>query len=126
MCEVPLTQLKQQTANSRSLFCCLIHSCLSFRASRGVYGERRGGDPVAGDAAPHHHPVEVVREVPELGGPAAAVAAAAVAALQALAHGGHRLLARPLDLTRHQCQDPSGRTQLHLSTGEGQWGIEKL
>lgn len=87
----------------------------------GGQRERRGGHPVPGAAPQGGHSLEGVRHLPDLSRPTAAPAATSLPAGQALADGGHRLLASPLDFPRHHCQDRGCRAQLHSGPGEAGW-----
>lgn len=75
------------------------------------------GQPGSGAASPGDHPVALLQHVPALGRPPAAAALRPVAARQAHAHGGHRLLAGPLDVQLHCGQAQHRRGQLHVRAG---------
>lgn len=96
----------------------LFINLLSFHIYRRVCGERWWRWPVSSDEAQSHHSLEILWDVPELCRPPPASSAPAVPAPQTLLFGGHRLLARLLDIQSHHSQNRRSCTQLLPSAGK--------
>lgn len=78
----------------------------------------RRGQPDSRAASEEHNAVGLIGDVPANSRPLAASAAHPVTTHQTFAHAGHRLLARPLDVSGHHSSGRHDREELHICTGQ--------